>query len=142
MAHYKVALTALKLSQPGPAVGELRRAIELLPANSAERTDANVKLSELYLLFNFRDKGSLEEVDAVAKDLLKKDPKSFDGHRVAGALAFSNARAAYNERQPDAGKAFLKSAVEEFRKANAAKPDDMPTQIALADSLILEQDFP
>ena len=142
MGHYKVALTVLKLGQPGPAIGELRRAQELLPPNSAERVDASIKLAEIYLLINTRDKGLLDEVDTVTKDLLKKDANSFDGHRLSGALAFSNARAAFADRKPDDGKQYLAAAVGEFRKANAAKPDDKGVEIALADSLILEQQFP
>ena len=55
MAHYKLALTDLKLGQPGAAVQELRRAQELLPPNSPEKTDTNIKLTELYIASNQRD---------------------------------------------------------------------------------------
>src|SRR5436309_7846678 len=50
MAHYKLALTQFKLNNAGAALGELRRAVELLPANSPERVDANIKLCDLYLI--------------------------------------------------------------------------------------------
>src|SRR5438876_12444224 len=47
LAHYKLALTHLKLGNSGASLNALRRAVELLPANSPERTDANVKLADL-----------------------------------------------------------------------------------------------
>ena len=75
MAHYKLALTDLKMSQAVAAIGELRRAQETLPPNSAEKTDANIKLAELYLVSQTRDKQLLDEVEAVTNDLLKKDPE-------------------------------------------------------------------
>ncbi len=142
MAHYKLALTYLKLGQPPAAVNELRRAQELLPPNSAEKTDTNVKLAELYIASNTHDKQLMEEIDAVTGDLLKKDPNSFDGHRLAGAAAFSHARAAFATRNIDQGKAFLDTAIAEFRKANAVKPDDRGTQIAFADALIVNRQYP
>ena len=67
MAHYKLALTQLKLGQPGAALGELRRAVELLPPASAERTDANIKLSDLYVLFGAARQALMKEVDDVAR---------------------------------------------------------------------------
>src|SRR5215831_19404969 len=46
MAYYKLGLTQLKLQNPGAALNALRRAVELLPAGTAERGDANIKLSD------------------------------------------------------------------------------------------------
>src|SRR5262249_4199130 len=71
-----------------------------------------------------------------------RDPNSFDGHRLAGAAAFNHSRAAFAAKNADEGKKLLESAVAEFRKANAFKPDDRPTQIALADSLIVDRQYP
>src|SRR5215831_10813131 len=65
MAHYKLALTQIKLGQPGPAASELRRAIELLPAESEERRDAKIQLADIYILFGTRDKQLLGEVRTV-----------------------------------------------------------------------------
>src|SRR5258707_14982139 len=48
-AHYKLALTNLKVNDIGGAVNELRKSIELLPKESADRWDAGVKLCEIYL---------------------------------------------------------------------------------------------
>src|SRR5690348_17145272 len=48
-AHYKLALTDLKLNDIGGAVSELRNAVELVPKDSPDHWDAVVKLCELYL---------------------------------------------------------------------------------------------
>jgi tetratricopeptide (TPR) repeat protein len=136
MAYYKLALTQLKLQNPSAALYALRRALENLPPGSAERTDANVKLSDLYLAMGARDKQLMADVETVAKDLLKKDPNSFDGHRLLASVAFVNARMAYSTMQADVGKADLQTSVEEFRKADAAKPGQTQIRLALADVLM------
>jgi tetratricopeptide (TPR) repeat protein len=143
IAYYKLALTDLKLGQPLPAIGELRRAIELLPANSAERTDANIKLADIYVALNAtREKQYADEVDAVANGLLKKDPNSFDGHRLLAARAFAEARQAYTTNQGELGRTHLQKAIEEFRKADAAKPGQTNIRLALAASLIFNREVP
>src|SRR5260370_35581663 len=48
-AHYRLALTELKMEQPFVAIGELRRAVELLKPDQPERLDARVRLADLYL---------------------------------------------------------------------------------------------
>src|SRR2546425_12295897 len=48
-AYYRLALAELKLQQPVAAIGSLRRAVELLEPGRPERTDARVKLADLYL---------------------------------------------------------------------------------------------
>src|SRR5215468_368186 len=47
-AYYRLALTSIKVGEPVSAVQSLRRAVELLPPG-ADRTDARVKLADLYL---------------------------------------------------------------------------------------------
>src|SRR5947208_13339930 len=73
-AHYRLALTYLKLGQVPAAVQEFRRAIELLkPLNSQEYWDSVVKISEIYLAVA-RDKQYLTEVEGFCKELLARDP--------------------------------------------------------------------
>src|SRR6185369_207859 len=48
-AHYKLALVALKTGDIGGAVGSLRRAIELIPADQPDHWDSIVRLTEIYL---------------------------------------------------------------------------------------------
>src|SRR5262249_5346626 len=110
IAYYKLGLTQLKMQNPGGAVAAMRRAGGDLRPGSAERTDANIKLSDLYLLLGSKDKQLMADVGVVAQDLLKKDPKSFDGHRLLASVAYVNAREAYNTAQPEVGKAYLQTA--------------------------------
>ena len=86
-AHYKLALTLLKMGQVSGAVQEFRKSIERLPKTDADHWDAVVKLSEIYLAVA-HDKQYLDEVDGYTKELLARDPNSFDGHRLRGDLNF------------------------------------------------------
>src|SRR3954467_240854 len=85
-AHYRLGLTALKVGPVRDAVGAFRRAIELLPDTDPDHWDARVKLSEIYLLVAREQKQFLDEVEENCKKLLKRDPNSFDGHRLTGDL--------------------------------------------------------
>src|ERR1700747_2365675 len=91
-AHYRLALTELKRDQPVAAVGELRRAIELLKPDRPERTDARIKLADIYLDYleraPKREGDVVDEVQRTIDDLLKADPKSVDGHRLKGRLLY------------------------------------------------------
>src|SRR6185295_18688292 len=69
-AHYKLALTALKLNDPTAAVLSLRRAIELIPPNQPDHWDAVVKLSEIYLLVARSEKTYMDEVESYTRQLL------------------------------------------------------------------------
>src|SRR5215475_5747187 len=80
-AHYKLALASIQLRQMPQAVGSLRRAIELIPPDKPDHWDASVKLAEIYLAAT-RDKQYIDEVDHIIASLLKRDPNSFDGHRL------------------------------------------------------------
>src|SRR5579883_2281790 len=83
-AYYKLGLTALKIGPVQEAVSALRKAIELLPQEDADHWDAMVKLTDLYLLVAREQKQiQIRQLDHVTK-ILKHDPNSFDGHRLAG----------------------------------------------------------
>ena len=139
-AYYKLALCDLRLGQVAPAVGELRRAIELDP-NPAEKQDASIKLAELYLMLA-PEKQYLDEVEATANGLLKKDPKSFDGHRLTAELLFLRARQSYQGGHADTARNLLRDSIVEYRKANDAKPDQVNVVLALARSLVVDQQLP
>src|ERR1700730_3068446 len=62
-AHYRLALTELKMDQPVAAVGELRRAVELLNPDQRERTDARVRLADLYL--DYLERSPRREADVI-----------------------------------------------------------------------------
>ena len=86
-AHYRLALTEIKLGNYGEAFRELRRAVDLQPTN----TDAITKLADLYMqgaAQNTPQKAVLlGEVKELADKLIALNPDSFDGHRLKGQVA-------------------------------------------------------
>jgi tetratricopeptide (TPR) repeat protein len=141
-AHYKLALADLK-AQPRPnlpaALKSLRRAVELLKSNNAyqdEYKDSMVKLSEIYLAY-LGDKQSLEEVEGFCKILLK-DPKSFEGHRLLGTLAFVRAIQALKVANKEETMRLVGVALDEYRQADAVKPGDQTVTLQLARALAVE----
>jgi tetratricopeptide (TPR) repeat protein len=138
-AHYKLGLTYIHVGQLAPAVQSLRRAVELLPVEQPDHWDAAIKLSEIYLAAS-PDKQYQEEVEGFTKQLLKRDPNSYDGHRLSGDLAFVRSAAALRVGQKDEAKAFLTDAVAEYRKADAIKPDQVGVGMQLARALFASGD--
>src|SRR5579872_1787960 len=92
-AYYRLALAQLKLGQIPQAVQALRRAVELNnpkdPASADAHWDSVIRLSEIYLaVAREQDKQYLDEVDQNIKDLLARDPNSWDAHRLLGDLSY------------------------------------------------------
>jgi tetratricopeptide (TPR) repeat protein len=140
-AHYKLGLTALQMKDIGTAVGAFRRAIELLPKDSPERADSVVKLCELYLAVVKGEKTYMDEVEEFTKEMLAKNPNSFDAHRLIGDLHYARATAAYVTKREDVGKAELQTAIGEYRKADAAKPAQQGVSMQLARALAASGEF-
>ena len=146
-AHYKLALADLKKTpraDMGGALKSLRRAVELLKGNNAyqdEYLDSMVKLSEIYLNF-LKDKQSLEEVDGYCNILLKRDPKSFDGHRLRGIADFVRADEAFKVANKEEGMKLVGDAFSEFSQADAAKPGDQGLTMNLARALATMGKYP
>lgn len=140
-AHYRYGLAELRLGRMPQAVGALRRAVELLAADKNEHWDAAIKLAEIYLAVT-RDKQYLNEVDGIARDLLRRDPNSYDGHRLTGDLTFIMAQESFRSAQRDKGKEQLTQAVAEYRKADAVNPNQTPLRMALARALAADRQFP
>jgi tetratricopeptide (TPR) repeat protein len=139
-AYYKLGLTALKLSSMTEAVNAFRRAVELLPVTEADHWDAVVKLSEIYLGVT-RDKAYLDDVDSNCKALLKRDPNSYDGHRLTGDLDYALATERFKIAMRDEGRAFLDQAIEQYRKADAIKPGQAGVVMQLARALAAETQY-
>jgi tetratricopeptide (TPR) repeat protein len=141
-AHYKLALVSLKVGDVSGAVLPLRRAIELLPPDQADHWEAVVKLSEVYLLAGAGEKQYMDEVDTFTKELLKRDPNSFDGHRLIGDLNYSRATTAYKNKHPEEGATYLALATAEYFKADSVKPGQPLVSMQLARALAAKADFP
>lgn len=127
-AYYRLALTDLKLGAAGDAVQMLRRAVS---DPLYQNNDATVQLANIYLIASQNSKEGpqlLEEAGTLAAELLKKDPKSFDGHRIAGQIALF--------------KGDPKTALEELRTANQTKPNQPEVVMAYFEALMRDKQEP
>lgn len=126
-AYYKLGLTSIKLNNWSDAISALQRAFTLDPNNS----DAGAKLAEIYMIATAQDpkraKQFAQEIRDVSDRLLKRDPKSFDGLRLAAFLDLA-------EDRP-------KEAIEKYQKANAAKPDQQEVTVPLAQALLNDRRY-
>ena len=139
-AHYKLGLTELKLGRIPQAVAALRRAKERIDPSQADYWDTIIKLADIYLTVS-KDKEYRDEAERFANEVLKKDPASYDGHRLSGDLAFIRAQESYKlDRQR--GAVLLATAVAEYRKADVAKPNQPPLRMAMARALTASGDYP
>src|SRR5215831_5043542 len=141
-AHYKLGLVSLKVSDIAGAVPSLRKAVELIPADQPDHWDAVIKLTEIYLAYSKGEKQLMDEVEKYTKEMLKRDPNSFDGHRLVGDYNYFQATEKYKAKHPDEGKAFLEAAIEEYSKADSAKPGQVMVSMQLARALAAKGDFP
>ena len=117
-AHYRLGLVQLHEHM----VGEARRSFLRATDIDHNNVDALAKLGDINLAIYAYDpvsyKSYLTDVKDVAKKLLDHDPKSYDGLRLEGFVAF-------------AGK-DLPGAIQKFKEANAVKPDQPEMVHALA----------
>ena len=110
-AYFRLGLTSEKLGAWSDAAAAFRRTIDIQKNN----TTAMTKLGDIYWMAwgaqpTERNKNLLLELDELSKDLLRNDPKSFDGFRFAGYLAL--ARKNFDD------------ALKAFESAEKAKPFD------------------
>ena len=121
-AWYRLGLTNLKLRVPGEARRDFSRAMEIDPGN----TDAIVKLGDLDLSFYLLDpqvnRALLADLKDLVRQLFKKDPKSFDGLRFSGYIAWME-----KDRR---------TAIEKFTAANREKPGQPELVSALVQALM------
>ncbi len=139
-AHYRLALTYIKLSQIPSAVHEFRISIELMKGTgSAEYWDSEVKLSEIFLAVH--QEQYMSEVEGYTKELLAKDPNSFDGHRLTGDLDYTRATQAFQTARKDEGQQLLKTAADEYRKADSIQAGNQGVQMQLARTIAFQGDY-
>jgi tetratricopeptide (TPR) repeat protein len=140
LAYYRLAQTDLKLSRIPNALGELRRAIELIPKDQPEHMDAEVRLAEIYLAFT-RESQFLTEVEGIAKELLQRNPNSYDGHRLTADLDFVRAQSSFRAGQQEETEKLLTKAIAEYRTAMSLKKPVPALQMQLARALTAEHQY-
>ena len=141
-AHYRLAQTHLKLKQVAPAVGSLRRALELLPEGTPDHTDSATKLAELYLAFGQNNQQLIQEAAILVEGLLKRDPKSFDGHRLQADLHLVNARQELQRGNREVARKLVDEAIVEYHKADSIKPNQPSIITALGRGFASKNQLP
>jgi tetratricopeptide (TPR) repeat protein len=146
-AYYHLALTELKLGAGVGAVRPLRVAVELLKPGTPDSNDAILKLSEIEVAaagaMGFEKAAPLiKEVEGYRDGLLKRNPNSWEGHKLAGDLAFLNVRKYFSAQQMVDAKKALGEAIREYRTSLTANPNEYATSVALARSLRLDGEAP
>jgi tetratricopeptide (TPR) repeat protein len=114
-AHYRLALTYLKLSATGDAYKSFLRAVEAQPKNA----DALAKTADIEVLASTQANAPpqmLDQASEHATALLALPDGAYDGNRLMGQIALLKKDAA--------------TAIEYFEKANQAKPDQAPLMLA------------
>jgi tetratricopeptide (TPR) repeat protein len=133
-AYYRLGLVSEKLGAFSDAAAAFRRTIDIQKNN----LDAMKRLGDIYWVAyaseatdsraKERHKGLLMEFEDVTKNLLKQDPKSFDGLRFSGYLNMANGD--------------LKAAIEDFEKAEQTKPYDPDLGMVHARVLVEDKRLP
>lgn len=140
-AYYHLALTDLKLGQVANAVPAFRRAHELLKPGTADADDADLKLSEIMILAAQAQENNdaiIKEVQQTVDGLLKRDPNSWEGHKLTGDLAMLATAKLYRGTRVEDAKKELGTAIAEYRQALKAKPGDPVITLALGRTLVVD----
>ncbi len=144
MAYYKLALVDLKQNSVGGAVPALRRAIELLKLGTPESNDSILKLSEIMVVAAQsieHNEAVVKEVNDYAAGLLKRNPNSWEGHKLSADLSMLELGAKFKAGQAVEAKKALGTAVSEYRKALSLKPsapNDRVITLALGRTLAMD----
>ena len=137
-AYYRWGLTELQLGSYGSAVQAFQRAIELIAPNRPDRWDAMIKASDIYLVAAHQDRDLrnqrqyLEDVERWSGELLKRDPNSFDGHRLTGDLELAKSAVDSAVAEKQSATEHLDRAIGEYRRADSLKPGQSSILMQLA----------
>jgi tetratricopeptide (TPR) repeat protein len=139
--YYRLALTDLKLGQVASAVPALRRAVELLKPGTADGDDAVLKLSEIMVVAaqgQENNESIVKDVQQMVDALLKRNPDSWQGHKLAGDLDMLATAKLYRAENVVDAKKQLATAITEYRTALAVKPGDAVITLALGRTLVAD----
>lgn len=141
LAYYHLALTDLKQNQVAASVGALRRAVELLKPGTDEADDSVLKLSEIIVVAAQAQQNNdvmIKDIQQNVDGLLKRNPKSWQGHKLSGDLAMLATAKAYRASDLPGAKKQLGAAIAEYRTALSVKPGDPIITLALGRSLVVD----
>src|ERR1700678_2909482 len=122
-AYYHLGLAEIKEQNPREAFDALYRAFQLLPTNFDVKEQLGSLALEYYLLDPQRPQPYYRLVKQASDELLKKNPKSFEGLREQAYLAMTD------------GKRDESTVI--FRKALEVTPSDPTVTTALIQNLIV-----
>jgi tetratricopeptide (TPR) repeat protein len=140
-AWYHYALTQLKQGQVASAVGSLRRADEGLKKGTPDSDDAILKLAEIYILAAQQQTNNeqlLKDIRDFTAGLLKRNPNSWQGHKLSGDLGVLDTAARFRKGQGVEAKKALAGALVEYRTALTEKPGDYIITLALGRTLMID----
>jgi len=140
-AYYHLALTDLKQGLVANAVPAFRRAHELLKSGTDDANDTDLKLSEIMIIAaqaQDNNDAIVKEVQQNVDGLLKRNPKSWEGHKLSGDLAMVATAKLYRTSKVEDAKQELGVAITEYRQALAVKPGDPVITLALGRTLVVD----
>src|SRR5260370_30037963 len=121
-AHYRLGLTAMQLKDYSTAAQSFQRACDLDPANE----DAAIHLAEIYVAAYIANpelnKRLLSDAKLSGGRILTRNPKSYDGLRLAADIAVAS-----GDRE---------TAIQRLREANTVKPWQPDSTLALMRNLV------
>jgi tetratricopeptide (TPR) repeat protein len=129
-AYAKLGESELRRGELQTALQAFTRAMELL------QTDENSpgRLADIWLAYYGSPRGhneaTLKQVESLAKELLKRNPNSYNGQRLTGYLQIARAGTDAEHAQ-----AHTDAAIAAFRKADQARPGQPDVLFNLAQTL-------
>lgn len=120
-AFRQLANSQTKLGDLTGALASLERAFQLRPDDDSLRSDVADAALSVYLADPRRPQAQYDQVTKLARELLAKNPQSFDGLRFQASLLYTDNH--------------ISEAVELFQKANLVKPMVPVLVMPLADAL-------
>ena len=123
-AYYRLALSSVKEKKPADVLPNLTRAAQLSPKDSAIQEALGDLLLSLYLQDSSRPKAWYEQLSGLSRSFLESNPRSVQGHRIEGYLAFL-------ESKP-------KEALVHFESAAKVEPDRPELGLMIAESQYLD----
>jgi tetratricopeptide (TPR) repeat protein len=142
-AWYRFALVNIKLGQIANSVPAFRRAVELLPKNSADWNDSNLHLAEIFLLAaqspgsTGKNQQLLSDVEVFSKQFLAQNFNSFEGHKLQADLFLVRALDAFKINDIVNSKKLTEQAIAEYRHTLDIKPGEASVEMSLARTLSL-----